>query len=416
MRISRVLATFAAILATFPVSAATIETQAQYAYMVDYDTGTVMLNKGGEVSMHPSSMTKLMTSYILDRKLKEGKLKLTDAFTVSEKAWRMQGSKMFVHVGDQVPLEDLLRGIIIQSGNDACITVAEGVSGSEEAFAAEMNKVAKEIGLSGSHFVNSTGWPDEAHVMTARDLATLAKRIITDFPETYHYYSEQVFTYNNITQHNRNRLIGNDIGVDGLKTGHTDVAGYGITLSAKDPKSGRRLILVINGLPSDNARMEEGDRLLRWGLQNFTNRTIVKAGDIVDAADVWFGDADMVALTSDQDVTVTLPSGSVNEVKFALRYNGPLQAPVAKGTQVASLIVSIPGTDPQVIPLVAASDVAKVGGFSKIWRTLKALVTSSQRPAPAPVAAAPAAPVAAPVAAQPTTQAPAAAPAQAPQE
>lgn len=372
--------------AALPARAEPIETSAQYAFMIDYDTGAVLLNKGGDEKMHPSSMTKLMTSYVLDIALREGKIKLTDTLPVSENAWRKQGSKMFVHVGDQVLVEDLLRGIIIQSGNDACLVVAEGLSGSEAAFAAEMNRVGKEIGLTGSNFVNSTGWPDDAHVMTPRDLATLATRIIADFPETYHYYAEQVFTYNNITQHNRNRLIGNDIGVDGLKTGHTEVAGYGITLSAKDPASGRRLILVINGLPSDNARMEEGDKLLRWGLRNFTNRTLVKAGEPVAEAAVWYGAADTVPLTAAKDVLVTLPTGQSEGVKYTLRYTGPLEAPIAKDAHVADLAVTLPDGSEQIVPLVAASDVEKLRGLSRMWHTLKLMVLGHVMPEPSSVA------------------------------
>ena len=228
--------------------AATIDTKAQFAYMLDYDSGQVLLAKQAEVEMHPSSMSKMMTLYVLFSRMKEGRVKPEDMFTVSEKAWKMEGSRMFVQVGTQVKVDDLINGIIIDSGNDACVTVAEGVSGSEAAFADAMNEAAAKIGLTQSHFMNATGLPDPQHLMTARDLAILARHLITDFPEYYHYFSGKSFTYNNITQQNRNLLDGNDIGVDGLKTGHTDEAGFGITLSAKDAKSGRRLILVINGL------------------------------------------------------------------------------------------------------------------------------------------------------------------------
>lgn len=354
-----------------PARAATVETAAGYAFLIDYDTGTVLLNKNADAPMHPSSMTKLMTSYLLDRRIREGKVQLTDTFPVSEKAWKMQGSKMFVHVGERVAVEDLIRGIVIQSGNDACVVVAEALSGTEEAFAQEMNRVGTEIGLTGSHFVNATGWPDDAHVMTARDLATLSTRIITEFPENYHFYSEQSFTYNNITQANRNRLLGNDIGVDGLKTGHTDVAGYGITLSAKDPASGRRLILVINGLPTDNARMEEGDRLLRWGFREFSNHTVLKAGEVLEHAKVWFGASESVPLTSAKDIIITLPAGSTDEVKFSVRYTGPIPAPVAKDAHVADLIVIAPGQEEQTLPLIAAQDVPALSGLSKAWANLR---------------------------------------------
>ena len=356
-------------LALLPLQAKAIETTAKHAYMIDATTGTVLLNKEGEVQMPPSSMSKLMTAYVLFSRLKEGRVKLTDEFTVSEKAWRTQGSKTFVHVGDKVPVETLIRGIIIQSGNDACITVAENISGSEEAFAAEMNRIGKEIGLTGSHFVNATGWPDEGHVMTARDLAHLAQRIINDFPEYYHYYSEREFTYNNITQPNRNRLLASDIGVDGLKTGHTSVAGFGITLSAK--KGDRRVILVINGLESDNARVEEGDRLLRFGLREFENKKLLSAGQVVETIPVWFGTRDSVNAVVQDDVTLTLPMAQSSQLQMTLKYTSPAPAPITKGSQVASVVVSAPGLEPQIIPLVAAEDVPELTGFAYWWEKIK---------------------------------------------
>lgn len=354
-----------------PAIALDVETKATHAFMIDYDTGQVMLNKNGDQKMHPSSMSKLMTNYVAYKRLKEGRLKLDDQFTVSEKAWRMQGSKTFVHVADQVSVKDLLQGIIIQSGNDACIVLAEGISGSEEAFAGEMNKTAQELGLTNSHFVNATGWPDEGQLMSPRDLSTLARRLIADFPEDYHFYAEKSFTYNGITQPNRNRLLGNDIGVDGLKTGHTEIAGYGITLSNKDPKTGRRLILVINGLTSDHERMEEGDRLLRWGLREFTNVPLVKAGVPVAEAKLWFGAKPTVPLTSGKDETVTLPHAALENIAFTLRYNGPIPAPVAKGTHIADLVVTAKGEEPRTVPLIAAEDAPAVSGVNKIWRTIQ---------------------------------------------
>lgn len=370
---------FLAAMLLISTPARALETAAQYALLVDYDTGSVLFEKNAGESMHPSSMSKLMTAYVLFDRLKSGRVKLDDAFKVSEKAWRTQGSKMFVHVGDTVKVEDLIRGIVIQSGNDACVTVAEGISGSEEAFAGEMNRTAQKIGLTGSHFVNATGWPDEKHQMTPRDLATLASRIIADFPEYYHYYSETSFTYSNITQGNRNRLLGNDIGVDGLKTGHTDVAGYGITLSAKDPKSGRRQILVINGLPTEQARVDEGDRLLRYGFREFVNRTLARAGEKVEEAEVWFGREKTVPLVAEKDVMVTLPANAQSALRFTVRYNGPLTAPVEKGAHVADLVVvASEGTmPPMTIPLVAGEGVEKLSGIGKALANLKYLITGA---------------------------------------
>jgi D-alanyl-D-alanine carboxypeptidase (penicillin-binding protein 5/6) len=346
-----------------------IDTVAKQAFMIDATTHAVILNKDGDVAMHPSSMSKLMTIYILFSRMKEGRVKRDSKFTVSEKAWRTQGSKTFVGIGSQIAVDDLIHGIIIQSGNDACIVVAEGISGNEEAFVHEMNQVAQKIGLKNSHFTNVTGLPDDNHLMTARDIATLSERIITDFPEYYFYFSLRGYTYNNITQQNRNRLLSRDIGVDGLKTGHTDAGGYGIALSAK--QDDRRFILVINGMESDDQRMEEGDKLLRWGFREFVNKTLVHKGQTVAAADVWFGKSETVPLVADSDVTLTLPAGADSGTKFILKYNGPIAAPVDKGAHIADLEVRTPGSDPQTVPLVAGDDVGKLSGFGRAAAVLR---------------------------------------------
>lgn len=351
------------------VAAQAMETSAKHAYLIDETTGAVLLDKDGDVAMVPSSMSKLMTAYITFERLKEGRIKLEDMLTVSEKAWRMQGSKTFVGIGDKISVNDLIHGIIVQSGNDACVVMAEGLAGSEEAFVAEMNKTAEKLSLTQSHFMNATGWPDEGHVMSAKDLATLAKHIIEDFPEYYPLYSTKEYTFNNITQLNRNRLLGNDIGVDGLKTGHTDAGGYGIVLSAKHDE--RRLILVINGLASDDDRVKEGDALLRYGFREFQNKQLVSAGAEIAAAEVWFGVQPSVALVAEKDVVVTLPAGKAEGMKYTLRYQSPVPAPIAKGAHIADLVVEIPGGAPQVVPLVAASDVAKLSGFAKAWAVMK---------------------------------------------
>ena len=340
------------------------ETSAKQAFMIDLTTHSVLLNKDGDVAMHPSSMSKLMTIYILFSRLKEGRLKLDSKFPVSEKAWRTQGSKTFVGIGSEMAIEDLIHGIIIQSGNDACVVVAEGISGSEEAFVVEMNRVGKAIGLQHAHFDNATGLPDDNHLMSAHDLATLAEHIITEFPEYYHYFSLREYTYNNIKQQNRNRLLEHNIGVDGLKTGHTDAGGYGITLSALQGE--RRLILVINGLENDNARVDEGDRLLRWGFREFENKTLVHKGQKIADANVWFGKNQTVSLIADKDVVVTLPINATEGIRFKLKYTGPLPAPVVQGTHVADLIVTIPGNDPMTIALTAGEDVAQLSGFARI--------------------------------------------------
>lgn len=348
----------------FAQPALAIETTAKQAFLIDMNTHSVLLNKEGDTLMHPSSMSKLMTLYVLFQRLKSGRTKLTDNFRVSEKAWRTQGSKTFVAIGSDISVEDLIHGITTQSGNDACIVVAEGLSGSEEAFVEEMNRVAKSIGLDHSHFDNATGLPDDKHMMTAHDLATLAERLIVDFPEYYHFFSTREYTFNNIKQQNRNRLLGT-LGIDGLKTGHTDDGGYGITLSAV--QDGRRLILVINGLPSDNARVEEGDRLMRYGFREFEDKKLVKANQKIADADVWFGKQSQVSLVSANDEVITLPINSNDAIGFTLKYTGPVPAPITKGAHVADLVVSVHGAEAKTIPLVAGEDVAKRSGFGKFF-------------------------------------------------
>lgn len=345
-----------------------METAATQAIMIDTTTGSVLFAKNPDEPMHPSSMSKLMTVYVTFQRLKSGQIKLTDELPVSEKAWKMQGSKTFVHVGDKVPVEELLYGIIVQSGNDACIVLAEGLSGSEEAFAGELNRVAKEIGLTGSNFVNATGWPDDGHLMTAHDLATLSMRLINDFPEYYHYFAVPEHTYNKIRQYNRNLLLGGDLGVDGLKTGHTEVAGYGIALSAK--QGDRRLVLVVNGLASEKQRKEEGYRLLRYGFREFTNKTIVKKDQHIMDADVWFGTKPTVPLLAERDLVLTTGKNSA-DITLSVRYMMPLPAPVAKGEHVADLLVKQNNAPDIVIPLAAGEEVAKVSGITRIARMFR---------------------------------------------
>lgn len=364
----KILSLFLASTLLLQGSAFAIETAAKQAFMIDATTHAVMLNKEGDVQMHPSSMSKLMTLYILFSRLKEGRVKLDSKFAVSEKAWRTQGSKTFVGIGSEMSVEELIHGIIIQSGNDACIVVAEGISGSEEEFVKEMNATAAKLGMSKTNFRNSTGLPDDDHLMSARDLATLAEKLIVDFHDYYPYFALKEYTYNHILQHNRNRLLG-VVGVDGLKTGHTDAGGFGIALSAQQGE--RRLILVINGMASDNERMQEGDRLLRWGFREFDNKTLLRKGQHVADADVWFGKQESVALVSDRDLVVTLPQAAQKDVKFVLKYKGPLATPVAKGDHVADLVITAGGTEPIAMPLFAGEDVGALSGFGRMIAALK---------------------------------------------
>ncbi|MFZ4126219.1 MAG: D-alanyl-D-alanine carboxypeptidase family protein, partial [Rickettsiales bacterium] len=333
--------------------------------LLDATTGTILKEKNSNEKMFPSSMSKLMTEYMVFDELKKGTLQLTDSFTVSENAWRIQGSKMFVPIGEQVGVEDLLRGIAIQSGNDACIVVAEGLAGSEAAFAERLNTKAKELGMTGSHFVNASGWPDENHYTTAADLATLGKALIRDFPEFYHYFSEREFTYNGIRQYNRNPLLGR-LGVDGLKTGHTDAAGYGIVLTAKEPVTERRLVLVVNGLKSMKEREQVGEYLLTWGFRNFENVTLAKKDQAIAEADVFLGKADKVALTVREDVLVTLPKTERDHISIKATYQGPLKAPLAAGDEVGTLVIALPNGTSQEVPLVTSVAVEEKGLFARI--------------------------------------------------
>ena len=352
-----------------------IETQARNAIMIDDVTGTVLFEKDADAAVPPSSMSKIMTVYMVFQRLAEGSLKLDDTFVVSEKAWRKGGSKMFVNVDDRVAVEDLLRGIIVQSGNDACIVVAEGLAGGEDAFAAEMTEVGYKIGLENSVFKNASGWPQEGHVMSVRDLARLAHHTIHDFPQYYHYYAETEFTYADIMQPNRNPLLGRAPGVDGLKTGHTKDGGYGLTVSAE--RDGRRLILILNGLPSTRARAQESERLLEFGYREYRNYALFQKDESVVEADVWLGDAATVPLVVADGLTVTLPRKSRRKMAVTVKYDSPIPAPLVKGARIATLVVEAPGTPTLEVPLVAGIDVEKLGPFRRIGAAISYIVFGS---------------------------------------
>jgi D-alanyl-D-alanine carboxypeptidase (penicillin-binding protein 5/6) len=282
---------------------------------------------------------------------------------------------MFVHVGDRVRVEDLLRGVIIQSGNDACIVLAEGIGGSEEAFAELMTERACELGLTNSTFRNATGWPDPTHLMSVRDIAILSRHIIEDFPDFYPLFSEIEFTYNKIKQGNRNPLLYKNMNVDGLKTGHTEEAGYGLSASAS--RDGRRLILVVHGLAGVNERSQESERLIEWGFREFVNATIAKAGETIETAPVWQGAASEVPLTVASDVTVTLPRSARRKMTALVRFEGPLPAPVRKGDAIATLHVEAEGMPAMDIPLVAGADVAPLGMAGRLAANLRYLFLGS---------------------------------------
>ena len=356
----------AGITAASPVARADeIQSSAQTIYIVDFLTGAVMMDRNSMARIEPASLTKMMTAYLVFEDLKKGKVKLTDSFTVSERAWSTQGSKMFVELGNSIKLEDLLRGIIVQSGNDACVVVAEGLAGSEEAFAERMNAKAKEFGLSGTHFVNADGWPDPNHYTTARDLAVLAHHLIADFPEYYHYFSEIDFTYHGIKQGNRDPLLYKNVGADGIKTGHAEGPGYSLVSSGQ--QNGRRIIMVVQGLNSKRSRSDEAVQLWQWAFRNFGNYTVAKAGSPLVDAPVWLGKKESVPLSAMSDVVVTLPREARGRLKATAIFDGPLAAPLAAGHQVGMLRVEVPGMPPVEMPLAAATSVERLGPFGRMF-------------------------------------------------
>ena len=357
------------------VAQAVIETPAKQAILIDHATGTVLFSKNPEQSMPPSSMSKLMTLYMLFDRLATGGLSMDDTFPVSKKAWRMGGSKMFVRVDTQVKISDLIRGIIIQSGNDACIVVAEGIGGDEASFALLMNETAQKIGMLDSHFVNASGWPHPEHVTTAKDLSILARQLVDDFPQYYSIFAERSFTYSKIRQGNRNPLLYKNIGADGLKTGHTEAAGYGLAASAQ--RKGRRLDLVINGLKSVNQRSRESQRLLAWGFREFGNYELFKAGEQVSDAIVWLGAEGSVPLLIEEPLTIIIPRKARRAMKVSVNYLGPLPAPITKGQAVAILRIEAPNMTVIERPLIAGMDIARKGVLGRLGTAMEHLLFGS---------------------------------------
>ncbi len=344
-------------------------TVARWACMIDAQTGTVLLAKDAERPMAPSSMAKMMTVYLMFEDLAAGRLKMDTQFRVSERAYAItrgvHSSTMFLEMNQSPTVKDLLQGIIVVSGNDASVTVAEGMAGSEEKFAERMNAKARELGMTGSVFKNASGWPAEGQVVTARDLAVLAMRTIRDFPQFYRIYAERDFTYNGKTQPNRNLELKSVAGVDGLKTGHTEEGGFGQTTSAL--RDGRRLILVLNGMSSVAERAQETARLIEWGFRESTNTTVLKAGDVVTEAPVWLGVQEQVPLITPHPVVVTTMVGqNVIPPKVVARFDGPLPAPIVKGTQLGTAVVTMPDRRVIEYPLVAGADVPRAGLISRL--------------------------------------------------
>jgi D-alanyl-D-alanine carboxypeptidase (penicillin-binding protein 5/6) len=322
--------------------------------------------------MYPASMTKMMTAYLIFERLKNGTLSLDDTLLVSEAAWRKGGSKMFVKVGDRVRIEDLIRGIVIQSGNDATIVVAEGLAGSEAAFAQEMTAKAKNLGMLETQFKNASGWPDPEHYTTAADLLTLAVATIKNFPDYYHFYSELNFEYAGINQPNRNPLLHRDLGADGLKTGHTEASGYGLTGSAV--RNGRRIVLVLNGMTSKKERGQESEKMIDWGFREWNSYHLFKANEkILDAA-VWLGEKGRLGLILKNNIKLTLRRKDRNSLEVKVKYTDPLSAPIQKGDVVGQLIITANNILPIKYPLIAEQTVNQLGPVGRLGAAVKYLL------------------------------------------
>ena len=365
----------------FSASANALETKAKNLILMDFETGQYLYNKDADKMIPPASMSKLMTVYMIFSKLGDGSLSLDDTFTVSENAWRKGGaasggSTMFLKIGDKVRAEDILKGIIIQSGNDACIVAAENLAGTEEDFAEELNKKAQEIGLTNSYFANATGLPHPDHRMSVEDLAKLSRRIISEYPQFYHLFSQKEFTYQNIRQGNRNPLLYSMPNADGLKTGHTEEAGYCLAASAK--KGERRLIGVMTGLSSMKERSEEAEKIMGWGFREFDNYTLLKKDVKVADIPVWYGVETTVPMLISQDVVRTLKRNKSDKVKLVAVYDKPVKAPVKAGQQLGVVKVKLPGQEDLEVPLIASKDVAKVGLFGKIRKNIGYLLLGQE--------------------------------------
>ncbi|MCP5073814.1 MAG: D-alanyl-D-alanine carboxypeptidase [Rhodobacteraceae bacterium] len=370
----------AVFLATY-LPAGAFETIARAALVLDQTSNTVLLAKNETMPLPPASMSKLMTLNMLFEALQDGRVTLDTQFTVSAKASQKGGSKMFLRDGERVSVENLIRGIIVHSGNDACIVVAENLAGSEADFARIMTSRALKLGMKNSTFANSTGWPDPNQRMSAEDLVLLANRLITDFPEFYGYFQEESFTWAEITQENRNPLIKLGLGADGLKTGHTTEAGYGLVGSAR--QGNRRVTLMITGMDSAAERAQEAERLMNWAFRQFSEKALIKAEKKIADAPVWFGQRDSVGLETASDIIALVPYEGKDDIKLSVTYDSPLQAPIGKGQEVGYLTVEIPGLAPARHPLLAGQDVPTGGLLKRLKISAQVLTGSISRPAEA---------------------------------
>ena len=360
---------------TVALPARAFETRAKAAWVYDVSTGTVLLEKNAHEKLPPASMSKLMTINMLFEALRDGRVNLDDRFPVSSHAKSMQGSTMFLNETDRPTVEELIKGIVVLSGNDACVVVAEGLAGTEEAFARQMNERAKALGMTDSTFANASGWPNPNQRMSMHDLGILAARLIREFPEYYGYFALTEFPYDDRApdnRFNRNPLLKLGIGADGLKTGHTEESGYGLVGSAI--QNGRRVVVVITGMATDRERSQEAERILNWAFREFVEKTVATKGTRITDADVWMGSKTKVGLVLDQDLSMLLPSLAQDKLTAEVAFTTPIEAPIAEGQKLAEMTITVPGMEPTTVPLVADQPVAK-GGFASRMKTAFGVLT-----------------------------------------
>jgi len=338
-------------------------------FLMDFNSGRVLAEKNADRPVEPASITKLMTAYLVDRAIADGDLKLDELVTISEKAWRMKGSKMFVEVGKKISVEDLMKGLIIQSGNDATIALAEHIAGTESAFAGYMNHQAQVLGMTNTQFENATGWPTQGHYSTARDIAILTQAVIRDFPETYRIYKEKEYTFNSIRQFNRNRLLWRDKSVDGVKTGHTEAAGYCLVASAIRGKI--RLISVVLGANSDKARTQYSQSLLNYGYRHFETHLLYSANDTLKTSRIWYGDQEQIAMGVENDIYITIPRGRYRDLQASMEIDSEINAPVARGQEMG--VVNVKLDDELIVSesIVATHSVNDGGLVVKVIDSIK---------------------------------------------
>lgn len=362
---------FYIILLFFAKNAFSVDTKAEQAIVIDFNTGEVLFEKNADIQIPPASMTKIMTVYAAFDRLKNTDLSINDTCIISAKAYKMGGSRTFLEIDDNVSINDLLKGIIVQSGNDASVALAECLAGTESDFANLMNVYSQKLGMNNTNFLNASGWPNNNHISTVRDLAILSNFLITDFPELYLYFNLREFTHNSISQNNRNKLLSKVLGADGLKTGFTKKSGWGISGSAI--RDGRRVTVVINGTNSSKSRLNESSYLLNWAFTQTSLTKLVSKGEIVKTVDIWLGNKKKINLVVGKDVESIISFDQLQLIKSNISYQKPLDAPIVKGDKIGTLEISIPGKQIINVPLIAEFDVKEINPLFRIFSAIKYL-------------------------------------------